>query len=383
MKLSKYFFILLFITFLSLPNFANGTTINEQVKGKILLQVEENGEAWYIYPQDNNAYYLGRPKDAFDIMRELGLGISNNDLLKLPIGLITTTTGSDSDNDGLSDLLEESIGTNANNHNTDHDEFDDKQEIENGSNPLGGGNMIFDTELMSKLSGRILLQVESKGEAWYINPTNQKRYYLGRPENAWQIMRTLGLGISNKNLALIKTANQEIINNNFDKTVLVVLPPVNFYETEFNTIKETLHNKGINVKTAAQQGIVTSTNNTVINVDFLIYNIDTNIEEFDALVFVDNFGSYFYAGDTMVHELIQTFSNRGRIVASVDNATLVIANAGMLFNTKATASPNLKQLLIDKGAEYIERLIVAHKNIITVATSSASKLLAETIAINL
>src|SRR3989339_1754978 len=50
----------------------------------------------------------------------------------------------------------------------------------------------------TRLKGRILLQVESNGEAWYVNPENEKRYFLGRPTNAFQVMRDLGLGISNK-----------------------------------------------------------------------------------------------------------------------------------------------------------------------------------------
>ena len=51
----------------------------------------------------------------------------------------------------------------------------------------------------SFLSGRILLQVESHGEAWYVNPINSQRYYLGRPDDAYSVMRNLGLGISNNN----------------------------------------------------------------------------------------------------------------------------------------------------------------------------------------
>lgn len=38
--------------------------------------------------------------------------------------------------------------------------------------------------LPERLTGRILLQVESHGEAWYVNQTNLKRYYLGRPSDA-------------------------------------------------------------------------------------------------------------------------------------------------------------------------------------------------------
>lgn len=33
---------------------------------------------------------------------------------------------------------------------------------------------------MAFLSGKILLQVEDRGEAWYVNPANLKRYYLGQ-----------------------------------------------------------------------------------------------------------------------------------------------------------------------------------------------------------
>lgn len=57
--------------------------------------------------------------------------------------------------------------------------------------------------LGSQLSGRIVLNVEKNGEAWYINPVNLKRYYLGRPADAFRVMRELGLGISRENLALI------------------------------------------------------------------------------------------------------------------------------------------------------------------------------------
>ena len=46
------------------------------------------------------------------------------------------------------------------------------------------------------------MQVET-GQAWYINPLTYKKHYLGRPDDAFNLMRQLGLGISIKNLALI------------------------------------------------------------------------------------------------------------------------------------------------------------------------------------
>ncbi len=119
-----------------------------RLKGHILLQVENNGEAHYYYPDNNKRYYLGRPADAFAIMRELGLGIKHSEL----------------------------------------------------AGYLG-------YKFPSRLSGKIMLNVEQNGEAYYVYPKDLKGYYLGRPADAFAIMRELGLGITNSNLDLISTAN--------------------------------------------------------------------------------------------------------------------------------------------------------------------------------
>lgn len=110
--------------------------------GYILLQVEKNGEAWYVYPGNDSRYFLGRPADAFLIMKKLALGATHS--------YITNTS-------------------------------------------------IFP----ARLSGMILLDVEKNGEAYYIYPKNNKKYYLGRPADAFKIMSDLGVGISNAGLTSI------------------------------------------------------------------------------------------------------------------------------------------------------------------------------------
>jgi hypothetical protein len=54
--------------------------IMNRVRGMVVLAVEDHGEAWYVNPRDNRRYYLGRPDDAFRIMRERGLGITSSQL---------------------------------------------------------------------------------------------------------------------------------------------------------------------------------------------------------------------------------------------------------------------------------------------------------------
>ncbi|MCK5061427.1 hypothetical protein KAR28_02665 [Candidatus Parcubacteria bacterium] len=114
----------------------------KRLEGKILLQVEENGEGWYIYPNDKKKYYLGQPADAFSVMRKLGLGATHE--------FITSHT-------------------------------------------------IFPDHVL----GKILLDVEQNGEAYYIYPKDKKAYYLGRPADAFSVMRKLGLGITNNDVRKI------------------------------------------------------------------------------------------------------------------------------------------------------------------------------------
>ncbi|MDD5071912.1 MAG: trypsin-like peptidase domain-containing protein [Patescibacteria group bacterium] len=118
--------------------------LSQRVSGNILLQVEKNGEGWYVFPDDKKKYYLGRPADAFTIMRNLGLGIKHSELTSY-----------------------------------------------------------LNSKFPSRLSGKILLDVEQNGEAYYINPINLKGYYLNRPADAFSIMREFGLGITNSDIRKI------------------------------------------------------------------------------------------------------------------------------------------------------------------------------------
>ncbi|MFW5888435.1 MAG: C39 family peptidase [Patescibacteria group bacterium] len=133
---AKYFLII--ILFFA-PFFANAVN---GVEGKILIQTEESGEAWYVYPQDGKRYYLGRPADAFVIMRLLSLG-------------------------------------------TTHEYINDR------------------SVFPERLAGMILLDTESHGEAYYIHPEKLTKHYLGRPADAFGIMREFGLGATNLSLLYI------------------------------------------------------------------------------------------------------------------------------------------------------------------------------------
>jgi hypothetical protein len=176
----------------------------QKISGRILIQTEKNGEAWYVSPNNLGRYCLGRPADAFDLLRRQGIGITNENLAKFPVGILASEgTDNDPDKDGLATGLEKTLGTNPESNDTDSDGYDDLTEIANGYNPLGLGRLPLDAEFTQKHLGKIFLQVEKAGEAWYVNPLDNKRYFLGRPENAFILMKKLGLGITNENLEKI------------------------------------------------------------------------------------------------------------------------------------------------------------------------------------
>jgi hypothetical protein len=184
---------------------ANASTLNQKIKGKILLQVESKGEAWYVNPASGERNSLGRPSEAFEVMKSAGVGITNANLKKIQVADKNLASGKDTDGDGLSDTIEISFGTDASSTDSDSDGTDDKTEILAGYDPTSSDTAsMIDADFAAEQSGKILLQVESKGEAWYVNPTDNKRYFLGRPADAFNVMRSVGLGISNDNLDKVK-----------------------------------------------------------------------------------------------------------------------------------------------------------------------------------
>lgn len=117
----------------------------EKLKGKILLQVESHGEAWYINPTNNKKYYMADGAQAYNIMRDLGVGITNNNLNKILNNKVTA----------------------------------------------------------KKYSGKIFLKVEDKGQAYYIDFSGNAMY-LKDGESAYNVMRELGLGIKTSDLEKIQ-----------------------------------------------------------------------------------------------------------------------------------------------------------------------------------
>jgi hypothetical protein len=173
------FLLILFFVFGLVPiNFSSAADLANRLKGKILLQVEDKGQAWYVEPKTGERHYMANGDEAYNIMRNLGVGISNKDLEKI-------------------------------------------QKNKNSA---------------VKHSGKIFLQVESKGEAYYVDFSGNL-HYLKNGSEAYSTMRNLGLGITNKDLekipnklsAKIETSDLKKLTNS--EIIKKIKPAVVYIET--------------------------------------------------------------------------------------------------------------------------------------------------------
>ncbi|MFH1078489.1 MAG: C39 family peptidase [Patescibacteria group bacterium] len=143
------------VTFAALPASCDAATLFDAVRGRTLLAVERRGETWYADPMTGRRFPLRTETETLTLIRTVGLGITDRDLLNIPMSSESRTG---------------------------------------------------DAALRQRLAGRILIAVQSRGEAWYVHPVDRKRYRLGSPTNALLTLQRLSLGILDRDLLRIPLA---------------------------------------------------------------------------------------------------------------------------------------------------------------------------------
>lgn len=145
------------------------------------LQTATESQTELINKYNNFKVKLGSADaNIYSFLVNTGVGVSAVNLAKIPVAEYNFG-GEDSDSDGLSNMIEVALGTDQNKKDTDGDGFDDQAEVIGGFNPLGAGRLPVDWTFVNLNKGLILIQVDQNKEAWYVNPKDGKRYFLGRP----------------------------------------------------------------------------------------------------------------------------------------------------------------------------------------------------------
>ncbi|OGY43039.1 MAG: hypothetical protein A2729_05760 [Candidatus Buchananbacteria bacterium RIFCSPHIGHO2_01_FULL_39_14] len=150
--------LILFLFLPLKPIQAADLSVAKKYAGRFLLQTESYGRAWYVEPKTFERYYFKDAKTALEVTELLGLGITNVDLEKIP--------------------------------------------TEKGQK--------FDRRLVNRLKGRLLIAVEKNGEAWYVNPVDNLRYYL-KDETIFDLIKKFHIAVKNKELSQVPMNQKQIV----------------------------------------------------------------------------------------------------------------------------------------------------------------------------
>jgi len=160
-----YFFSLL-IAFLLMPHIVFAATAKKeltpaQMIGRILIQTESYGRAWYADPITNQRFYIRNGAEAFNFFKTRAQGISNSDIKKIPSARGQATN----------------------------------------------------KKLVSQFRGEILLQVENKGLMWWVNPVDGIRYPIKDSVTAYELMKKFGTPVKNTELKKIAMNDKQIVQD--------------------------------------------------------------------------------------------------------------------------------------------------------------------------
>jgi protease I len=162
------------------------------------------------------------------------------------------------------------------------------------------------------------------------------------------------------------------------KTIVLVIADKNFRDEEYLDPKEILLKAGIRVITAS-----TTTNTVVgklgadVKPELLLKDVDAN--KIDGLFFIGGGGAEQYFNDEVAIQLVQNVSSQGKIFGAICIAPVILANAGLLKNKKATVYPAEIDLIKKGGAIYTERDVVRDGQLITANGPLAAKEFGEVI----
>lgn len=162
------------------------------------------------------------------------------------------------------------------------------------------------------------------------------------------------------------------------KSVLLLLPQINFNEKEFLTIKKKLQNRSINLFIASlKKEACRGEKNLIVFPDVDLFNIKSS--NFEALVMIGGKGCYELAENESILRIVKNFFEKKKIIGAICGAPFILAKAGILTDKKIACHPSIKNYLNNFSAIVLPLDIVKDENIITAKDENCSEAFADTI----
>jgi putative intracellular protease/amidase len=148
------------------------------------------------------------------------------------------------------------------------------------------------------------------------------------------------------------------------KSILLILPALDFNEQEYLTINNTLIKNNFKVFIASDaHSICVGKNGLKVKNDISFFNMRE--ANFSALLFIGGHGVKTYWDNIQLHNLAKKFMRAKKIIGTICSATVIVAKAGLLNEINATCFPDDKKQLEREGAVYLDNPVVVSKKFIT------------------
>lgn len=161
-------------------------------------------------------------------------------------------------------------------------------------------------------------------------------------------------------------------------TILIIISPEQFSEKELFTIKSELENAEHKIVIASiSTGLCSGSRQNHIVATQSLAEIQT--ANYDGVVFVGGRGSKVLFMNDDALRIAAEMSHANKITAAICLAPVILANAGMLENRRATVAKTEVKTLKFKNVKYTGPGVMVDGNIITASGPGYSKKLAKAI----
>lgn len=162
------------------------------------------------------------------------------------------------------------------------------------------------------------------------------------------------------------------------RKILIIIAHENFRDEELLIPKSIFIDKGYEVVVASTDTTTASgMRGARVKPDILIPAATDS--SYAAIVLVGGVGAKTLFADTLLHRLIKSYNEKGKPVAAICLAPVILGKAGVLNGKEATVWPGAKADLIKLGAHYRSQDVVIDENIVTGCGPEAAKNFAEKI----
>ncbi len=155
------------------------------------------------------------------------------------------------------------------------------------------------------------------------------------------------------------------------KRAALIAASQNFRDEELFETKRVLDAAAIQTVIASTRiGIIRGALGNIAEANILVGQL--RVEDYDAIIFIGGPGAVEYVANPAALNLAREAVRQGKILAAIDTAPTILANAGVLTGVRATSFLSERNILIQSGAIYTGIPVEQDRLIITSSGPAAS-----------